>query len=71
MRRHDMKRQYDFSKGQRGKFYRANAKLNLPVYLDRDVRGFVERIAKSKRSDVSTVVNQLLKTDMQLAEAVK
>ncbi len=66
-----MKKEYDFSKGVRGKFYVPRAKLNLPVYLDPDVRGFVECIAKRKRSDVSTVVNKLLKTDMRLADAVK
>ena len=29
-----MKKEYDFSKGVRGKFYRPNAKFNVPVYLD-------------------------------------
>ena len=66
-----MRKEYDFSKGERGKFYRSNAKLNLPVYLDPDVLRFVERIAKKKRSDVSTVVNELLKTDIQLAQTLK
>ncbi len=28
-----MKRQYDFSKGVRGQFYRRGVKLRLPVYL--------------------------------------
>jgi len=28
-----MKSEYDFSKGERGKFFRKNAQLNLPVYL--------------------------------------
>jgi hypothetical protein len=32
-----MKEEYDFSKGERGKFYRPNITLNLPVYLDQDV----------------------------------
>ena len=66
-----MKKQYDFSKGARGKFYRPNAKLNVPVYLDSKVQQFVERIAESKRTDVSAVVNRLLKSDMELVEAAK
>jgi hypothetical protein len=66
-----MKKEYDFSQGTRGKFYRAEARLNLPVYLDSDVRRFVERIARNRRSDVSRVVNQLLKSDMKLAEAMQ
>lgn len=32
-----MKDEYDFSKGERGKFYRPEAELNLPMYLDADV----------------------------------
>lgn len=28
-----MKPEYDFSNAERGKFYRPNARLNLPVYL--------------------------------------
>lgn len=66
-----MKKEYDFSKGERGKFFRPDAKLNLPVYLDSDVLSFVEKIATNRRSDISSVVNRLLKTDMQLVEAAK
>lgn len=62
-----MKAEYDFSKGQRGKFYHPDAKFNLPVYLDTDVRRFVEDVAKKKRCDVSTVVNRMLKSDMRRA----
>ncbi len=66
-----MRKEYDFSKGQRGKFYRRGAELNLPVYLDKEVRKFVEGIADKKKRDVSTVVNDLLKSDIRLAEAIK
>jgi hypothetical protein len=66
-----MKREYDFSKGVRGKFYRPNAKLNVPVYLDSKVQQFVTRIAVSKRTDVSAVVNRLLRSEMELVEAAK
>ena len=66
-----MKKEYDFSKGVRGKFYRPNAKFNVPVYLDTKVQQFVTRIAESKRTDVSTVVNRLLRSEMELVEAAK
>ena len=35
-----MKKEYDFSKGERGKFFRPGAKLNLPVYLEPDLRDY-------------------------------
>ena len=66
-----MKKEYDFSKGVRGKFYRPNARFNVPVYLDGKVQRFVERIAERKRTDVSAVVNRLLRSEMDLVEAAK
>ena len=32
-----MKKEYDFSKGERGKFYRPETELNIPIYLEPDV----------------------------------
>jgi len=63
--------EYDFSKGQRGKFYRPGVRLNLSVYLEEDVQQFVEKIAESKHADVSAVVNELLKSDMRLADSIR
>jgi hypothetical protein len=65
-----MKKEYDFSKGTRGKFYRRNAILNLPIYLDSDNLSFVENIAKKKKKDLNSVVNELIKTDKFLAKAM-
>ena len=66
-----MKKEYDFSKAERGKFYRPDIKLNLPVYLDDEAFLFVDTIAKNKNTDVSSVVNELIRTDMKLAEVIK
>lgn len=63
-----MKKEYDFSKGEKGKFYNKNAKFNLPIYLESETLSFVEKIADKKQSDISTVVNDLLKEDMKIAE---
>ena len=43
-----MKSEYDFSKGQRGKFYRADAVFRLPVYLDEEVQSYLAAKAESK-----------------------
>ncbi len=45
----------DFSGGVRGKFYRSDAKLNLPVYLDRDVVAYLAAIAAKKGVALSDV----------------
>jgi len=66
-----MKKEYDFSKAERGKFFNPDVEINIPVYLDSDVQTFVARIAQSKRTDASSVVNDLLKSDMKLAEIMQ
>lgn len=66
-----MKQEYDFSKGERGKFYRPKAKLHIPVYLDSDVLAWLEERARSKGVEINHLVNDLLKRDIALIEAVK
>lgn len=65
-----MKKEYDFSRGERGKFYNAEAKINLPIYLEPENHAFVENIAKKKHSDLTTVVNELIKSDIRIAKAI-
>jgi hypothetical protein len=65
-----MKQEYDFSKGERGKFYRKNIKLNLPIYLDPDIRKDVENIASKKGMDVETIVNKMIKRNIQLVKEI-
>jgi hypothetical protein len=65
-----MKKEYDFSKGIRGKFYRPNVKINLPIYLDPENYDFVEKIAQKKNQDIAVIVNKLIKSDKDLAKAI-
>lgn len=67
----DMRKEYDFSHGERGKFFNKGAKLNLPVYLDDEILSFVQSIAKKRKTDVTSIVNQILRNDMKLAEVIK
>ena len=61
-----MKREYDFSRAVRGKFYRKGAKLKVPIYLDADLQRHLERFAAGKGKDVGEVVNLLLRKDLDL-----
>jgi len=60
-----MRKEYDFSKGERGKFYRPKSELNIPVYLDKETFDFVQKIASEKGITSSSVVNQLLRNNMK------
>ena len=65
-----MKREYDFSKAERGKFFRPDAKLNLPIYLEPEVQARLTRAARKRREDLSALVNRLLKREIETAEAL-
>jgi hypothetical protein len=67
----DMPAEIDFSKGTRGKFYRPNAKLSLPVYLDEQVRAQLAALAEAKGVDLSALVNDLLRKDIELIEMTR
>ena len=66
-----MRKEYDFSKGERGKFFRPDLKLNIPIYLEEEVSAFVEGIASKKGVDRSSVVNELLRGDMKIAKVME
>jgi len=70
-RKLSMKKEYDFSKGERGKFYRPNATVNLPVYLEPDVQARLSKAARRRKEDVSALVNRLLKREIETAEVLK
>jgi len=65
-----MEDEHDFSKGERGKFYRPDAELSIPVYLDSENLSFVEEIAERRKKDIATVVNDLIRSDRGLAEVI-
>ena len=66
-----MKPEYDFSKGQRGKFFRPNAELRLPIYLTPEVQQFLTEHAAQKGVPLGEIVNTLLKHEIQMIESAK
>lgn len=65
----DIPGEVDFSKGVRGKFYRPELNLNLPVYLDEQVQQFLATIAVRKGLQISDIANELLKKDIAMFES--
>jgi cytidylate kinase len=63
-----MKQEYDFSKAERGKFYRKGAELRLPIYLEAKLQSQLEQIAEKKGKELSDVVNQLVRKEVELLE---
>ena len=67
----EMASAYDFSRGERGKFYRAGAALSPPVHLEPEVLAFLQARAKARGVTLSRLVNDLLKKDIELIEAAR
>ena len=61
-----MKRNYDFSKGVRGKFYRKGAELRLPIYLDAKLQRQLESLAQKNGKDITELVSLLLEREVEL-----
>ncbi len=63
-----MKKEYDFSRGVRGKFYHKTAVLRLPIYLDQKLQLHIEKIAKRRKQAFGTTVNHLLAKEVELLQ---
>jgi hypothetical protein len=65
-----MKKEYDFSKAEQGKFYRPLEELDIPIYLDKEVKNFFMKSMKNKKSNFSLcdTVNSLIKKDIEISK---
>ena len=66
-----MKEHYDFSKGERGKFYHPEATFRFPIYLEPDVEKFLVKSARAQNTDIQDLINKLLRTNIELAQNLK
>ena len=67
----DMPAEIDFSGAKRGQFYKADAQLNLPVYLEQQVHATLAALASAKGVDMSALINDLLKKNIELIEMAR
>lgn len=66
----DMKKEYDFSKGVRGKFYCPPEQMEIPIYIDKNLLKYYEEVALKKHVDLGTIVNTVLKKEMELQQEI-
>lgn len=60
-----MKKNYDFSKGERGKYFRPDAELNIPVYLEPQVAEAVREHARKRHTNMASLVNAWLRKNLR------
>ena len=65
-----MKKEYDFTDAEQGKFYRPIEELDIPIYLERDVQDFLMKyVGKNEdSSSLSELVNSLVKKDIEISK---
>jgi len=63
-----MKKEYDFTKGERKKFHVSAEDTDLPIYLDKKVRQFYVAKAKKHGKEPSELINDILLKDMEIAD---
>jgi hypothetical protein len=62
-------KEYDFSHGERGKFYHPEAVFSFPVYLEPDVDDFLSQLAEEKDVSVQELVNEWLRMNIRLVRS--
>jgi len=65
-----MKEEYDFTNAEQGKFYRPLEDLEIPIYLEKDIRKFLMKNIqeKSKSFSLNAIVNSLIKQDIEISK---
>jgi len=67
-----MKKEYNFKDAEQGKFYRPIEDLDIPIYLDKDVKKFFLENLQHKTSGFSLnqIVNSLIKKDIEISKSL-
>lgn len=65
-----MKKEYDFSNAEQGKFYRRIEKLEIPVYLDKEIKEFFNKTASKKKIGLDKMINTILRKEMEMLKVI-
>jgi len=65
-----MEEEYDFSKAEQGKFYRPLEELEIPIYLDKEIKAFFSKKASEKGVELEQIINAILLKEMELLSIV-
>ena len=65
-----MKKEYDFTNAKQGKFYRPIEELDIPIYLDDEIKLFFIKNIKEKKDKFSlnSIVNAIIKQDIEISK---
>lgn len=67
----EMKEQYDFSKGVRGKFFVSEDDIRLPRYLEPGLEKKLKRMAERSGRTPDALLNILLENELNVLEKLQ
>lgn len=65
-----MRKEYDFSKAEKGKFYRPLNELEIPIYLDKKVKDYYLALSETKNIELNKIINSILEKEMELQKDI-
>jgi sporulation-control protein spo0M len=68
-----MKKEYDFTNAEQGKFHKPLKELDIPVYLDREIIEYFMNVKKHKNRNfsLSEIINTLLRKDIEISKELQ
>jgi len=65
-----MKKEYDFSHAEQGKFYHPIQELDMPIYLEPEIKSFfMQRLdTQNQNTSLNQMINALLKKDIEISK---
>ncbi|RLA08765.1 MAG: hypothetical protein DRQ51_01050 [Gammaproteobacteria bacterium] len=67
-----MKKEYDFTDAEQGKFYRPENELDIPIYLDKENKEFFINKNKNSKANFSLnkTINNLIRKDIEILQSI-
>ncbi len=65
-----MKKEYDFTDAEQGKFYRPSSEHEVPIYLDPEIEQFYLECAEKGHKPLNILVNTILRKEMEILKTV-
>jgi hypothetical protein len=65
-----MKKEYDFTNAEQGKFYRPIEEIDIPIYLDKEIKEFFLKKIRNKDNNFSLnkIINFMIKQDIEISK---
>ena len=65
-----MKKEYDFTNAQQGRFCIPIDEIEAPIYLEKDVASFFTEKLRGRNVTLPSLINELLRKDIEIVNRI-